>query len=94
MAIVDPMSDVYGSLLVAPAVFTTTEHDLEMNLDTLLTKSTSKRDTEPLVRDHSLEDIEDPLLEESDDLAENDVIEELPIHKTFSHNECTPGCWL
>jgi len=84
MAIVDPMSDVYGSLLVAPVVFPIPEHDLEMNLETLLTKSTSKRDTEPLTREPSLEDIEDPLIDESDELAENDVLEELPIRSRRS----------
>src|SRR5947209_4462713 len=89
MAIVDPTRDVFSSLLAAPAVFPTTEQNMEMNLDTLLAKPTSKRDTEPLVGDPSLEDIEDSLLDEADDITETDVLEELPVRARRTRSAST-----
>jgi RNA polymerase primary sigma factor len=81
MAIIDPTSDVFSSMLAAPTVFPAPDQDLETHLDTFLVTSTSKHDTEPLVADPSIEDIEDTLLDESDDIGENDTLEELTLRE-------------
>ncbi len=88
MAIVDPTSDVYGALLAThasvAAVFANTEadFDLEVDLDALLAKPTSKRSTEPLTEIESpLDAIHDVLLDEVDEVedgSDTDVLEELP----------------
>jgi len=53
MAIVDPMSDVFTPLLSTTAqtvVFpSTTTSDFESDIDALLAKKPSKRNTEPLI---------------------------------------------
>jgi RNA polymerase primary sigma factor len=88
MAIVDPTSDVYGALLAthtsAAAVFASTgvDSDLEVDLDALLAKPTSKRSTEPLGEIESpLDAIHDALLDEVDEVedgSDTDALEELP----------------
>jgi RNA polymerase primary sigma factor len=52
MAIVNPVSDAYETLLTTPtttAVFPSTKPNFEGDLDALLTKTTSRRTTKPLV---------------------------------------------
>jgi len=87
MAIVDPTRDVYEALLAThttspAAVFATTEAGLDVDMDVLLAKTTSKRSTEPLVEIESpIDEIHDALLDEVDDVedaCESDVLEELP----------------
>ncbi|HZU68954.1 MAG TPA: sigma-70 family RNA polymerase sigma factor [Ktedonobacteraceae bacterium] len=89
MAIVDPTSDVFSSILAAPAVFPATAQELETHLDTFLVTSTSKRDTEPLVADPSIEDMEDTLLDETDDIGENEVLEELTLRERRTRSAST-----
>src|SRR5258708_748002 len=84
MAIVNPTSDVYEALLAPHAsvatAFTRTKTDLDVDLDGLLTKTTSKRSTEPLV-ESPIDEVHDSLLDEvddADDSSDTDALEELP----------------
>jgi RNA polymerase primary sigma factor len=98
MAIVDPTSDVYGALLAThaseAAVFVGTEadSDLDVDLDALLAKPTSKRSTEPLAEIESpLDTMQDVLLDEVEDVedgSDTDALEELP---TSSRRTRTTG---
>lgn len=85
MAIVDPMSDVFTPLISTTdqmVVFPSTNtSDFESDIDTLLAKKTSKRDTEPLIEIDPLLDETAALLLDDTSLSENtdqDVLEELP----------------
>jgi len=85
MAIVDPMSDVFTQLLSTTdqmVVFPSTNtSDIESDIDALLAKKTSKRNTEPLIENDPLLDETTALLLDDASTAENadtDVLEELP----------------
>lgn len=96
MAIVDPMSDVFTQLISTTtqtvAFPSTSTSDYESDIDALLAKKTSKRDTEPLVE-------ADPLLDETtvlmlDDAsmvesADTDVLEELPSNSRRDRTSST-----
>ena len=91
MAIVDPMSDVFTPLTPATtdqiAAFSSSNApDLEQDIDTFLSKKTSKRNTEPLLDTKSIMDGTNVLLlddtsreinTDTDDL-DTDDLEELP----------------
>jgi RNA polymerase primary sigma factor len=85
MAIVDPLSEVFTPLKATTdqmVVFPSTNtSDFESDIEALLTKKTSKRDTEPLIEiDPSLDETTALLLDDAS-LLENtdqDVLEELP----------------
>jgi hypothetical protein len=70
MAIVDPMSDVFTPLMSTTdqmVVFPSTNtSDFESDIDALLAKKTSKRNTEPLIET-------DPLLDETATLLIDDA---------------------
>ncbi|TME14445.1 MAG: sigma-70 family RNA polymerase sigma factor [Chloroflexi bacterium] len=90
MAIVNPMGDVYETLLstlATTAMFPTIEAIVEVDMHALLTKTASKRTTKPLVEmELLLKGAHDSLLDELDDVvesSESDVPEELP---TRSHH--------
>jgi len=83
MAIVDPMSDVFTPLLSTTdqmVVFPSTNtSDFESDIDTLLAKKPSKRNTEPLIEIDPLLDDTTALLLDDASIAENpdtDVLEE------------------
>jgi len=85
MAIVDPMSDVFTQLLSTTdqmVVFPSNNaSDFESDIDALLAKKTSKRNTEPLIENDPLLDETTALLLDDASTAENadiDVLEELP----------------
>ena len=85
MAIVDPMSDVFTTLIPTTdqmVVFpSTSTSDFESDIDALLAKKTSKRNTEPLIEIDPLLDDTTALLLDDASIAENpdtDVLEELP----------------
>jgi RNA polymerase primary sigma factor len=88
MAIVDPMSDMFTPLLstsAKPVVFPpATRSDFEMELDVLLAKTPSRRNTEPLGEaDPSLDEVAEVLLDDVDVMEEGndtDALEELPAH--------------
>jgi RNA polymerase primary sigma factor len=69
MAIVDPLSNGYSAILATPAaVFPpTSDTDIEVDLEMLLTKSPLKRDTEPLELDSVVLEPPDTLLDEADE---------------------------
>ena len=85
MAIVDPMSDVFTTLIpttdqmvVFPSINTS---DFESDIDASLAKKTSKRNTEPLIETDPLLDDTTALLLDDASAAENadpDVLEGLP----------------
>ena len=86
MAIVNPMGDVYETLLstlASPAVFPTTESIVEVDMNARLPKVASKRTTIPLVEmEPLLNERHDSFLDESDEMekrSEADGLEELPI---------------
>ena len=85
MAIVDPMSDVFTTLIPTTdqmVVFpSTSTSDFESDIDALLAKKPSKRNTEPLIEIDPLLDDTTALLLDDASIAENpdtDVLEELP----------------
>ena len=85
MAIVDPMSDMFTTLIPTTdqmVVFPSTNtSDLESDIDVLLAKKLSKRNTEPLIETDPLLDDTTALLLDDTSTAENadsDVLEELP----------------
>src|SRR5947207_5092100 len=85
MAIVDSMSDVFTPVLSTTAqavVFPSTNtSDFDSDIDALLAKKTSKRNTEPLIETDLLLDETTVLLLDDASMAENtdsDVLEELP----------------
>ena len=85
MAIVDPMSDMFTTLIPTTdqmVVFPSTNtSDLESDIDALLAKKPSKRNTEPLIETDPLLDDTTALLLDDTSAAENadsDVLEELP----------------
>jgi RNA polymerase primary sigma factor len=85
MAIVDPMSDVFTPLLSTTdqmVVFPSTNtSELESDIDALLAKKTSKRNTQPLNETGSLLDETTVLLLDDASIAANtdsDALEELP----------------
>ena len=85
MAIVDPMSDVFTQLISTTdqmVVFPSTNtSDFESDIDALLAKKTSKRNTEPLIETDPLLDETTALLLDDASMSENtdqDVLEELP----------------
>ena len=85
MAIVDPMSDVFTTLIPTTdqmVVFpSTSTSDFASDIDALLAKKTSKRNTEPLIEIDPLLDDTTALLLDDASIAENpdtDVLEELP----------------
>jgi RNA polymerase primary sigma factor len=88
MAIVDPMSDVFTPLLSTTAqtvVFpSTTTSDFESDIDALLAKKPSKRNTEPLIEaDPLLDEVTVLLLDDAnvvEESTDSDVLEELPAH--------------
>ena len=95
MAIVDPMSDVYASLLPTSAktvVFPpTTRSDFEPELHELLTNVPAKHDTEPLIEVDSVLDV-DVLLDDADEVDEaNDTgpLEALPGRSRSTHATTT-----
>src|SRR5947209_14719300 len=86
MAILNPMGDICVTFLTAlasPAVFPTTESIVEVDMYALLTKTTSKRTTKPLVEmEPLLNERHVSFLDESDEMekrSEADGLEELPI---------------
>ena len=90
MAIVNPMGDVYETLLstlATTAVFPTSEPIVEVDVNELLAKTASKRNTKPLVEiELLLNEAHDSFVDESDDMdkrSEADGLEELP---TRSHH--------
>jgi RNA polymerase primary sigma factor len=88
MAIIDPMSDVFTPFLSSNTqnvVFpSTSASEFDSDIDAFLVKTSSKRDTEPLVEsDASLDHAVDLLLEDATSVetsVDPDVIEELPVH--------------
>jgi RNA polymerase primary sigma factor len=85
MAIVDPMSDVFTTLISTTdqmvAFPSTNASDFESDIDALLAKKPSKRNTEPLIETDPLLDDTAALLLVDASAAENadpDVLEELP----------------
>src|SRR5438270_12349849 len=92
MAIVDPMSDVFTSLITTTdqtvACPSTSMYDFESDIDTLVSKKTSKRNTEPLMNTEPLVDETSVLLLDDasmvasadTDTLDTDVLEELPSH--------------
>src|SRR5467141_3635754 len=96
MAIVNPMGDVYETLLstlASPAVFPTTESNVEVDMNALLTKTASTRTTIPLVEmEPLLNERHDLFLDESDEMekrSEADGLEELPIRVRRTHTTAT-----
>ena len=90
MAILNPMGDIcemFLTALASPAVFPTTESIVEVDMNALLTKTSSKRTTKPLVvMEPLLKESHDTFVDESDDMdkrSEADGLEELP---TRSHH--------
>jgi RNA polymerase primary sigma factor len=84
MAIVDPMSDVFTPLISTTdqmVVFPSTNtSDFDSEIDALLAKKTSKRNTEPLIETDPLLDETTVLLLDDASMAENtdsEVLEEL-----------------
>src|SRR5438270_13422369 len=96
MAIVDPMSDVFTQLISTTtqtvAFPSTSTSDYESDIDALLAKKTSKRDTEPLVEAEPLLDettvlmLDDASMVES---ADTDVLEELPSNSRRDRTSST-----
>ncbi len=93
MAIVNPISDAYEALLITSttssttAVFPSTEPNFEVDLDALLTKTTSKLATKPLVEmEHLLSEAHDSLFGESDDVEEGSKADKLEELSTRSHH--------
>lgn len=96
MAIVDPMSDVFTPLISTTAQTvafpSTNTSDYESDIDALLAKKTSKRDTEPLID-------ADPVLDETTVLlladasmvesADTDALEELPSNSRRARTSST-----
>jgi RNA polymerase primary sigma factor len=88
MAIVDPMSEVYTSLLstsAKSAAFSpASKPDFAVDLDTLMIKTSTTRNTEPLNNaDPSLDEVADALLDDTDEVEEGSdtgTLEELPGH--------------
>ena len=88
MAIVDPMSEVYTPLLstsAKSAAFSpANKPDFAVDLDTLLIKTPTTRNTEPLINaDPSLDEVADALLDDTDEVEEGSdtgTLEELPGH--------------
>jgi RNA polymerase primary sigma factor len=84
MAIVNPMGDVYETLLTTlatTAVFPTSEPIVEVDVNALLTKTASKRTTKPLVEmELLLKRAHDSLLDELDDVV---VSSEANVPKEF-----------
>jgi RNA polymerase primary sigma factor len=88
MAIVDPMSEVYTSLLstsAKSAAFSpASKPDFAVDLDTLMIKTPTTRNTEPLNNaDPSLDEVADALLDDTDEVEEGSdtgTLEELPGH--------------
>jgi RNA polymerase primary sigma factor len=85
MAIVDPMSDVFTPLISTTtqtvAFPSTNTSDYESDIDALLAKKTSKRDTEPLIEADPLLDETSVVLLDDDSMVESadiDVLEESP----------------
>lgn len=85
MAIVDPISDVFTTLIPTAdqmVVFPSTNtSDFESDLDALLAKKSLKRNTEPLIETDPLLDDATALLVDDTSTAENadtDALEELP----------------
>ncbi len=97
MAIVNPVSDAYEALLATPttraAVFPTTASNFEVALDALLTRTTSKRTTEPLVElEPPVEERYTSLPGETDDAeerSETEVLEELPTIAQYTRATTT-----
>jgi RNA polymerase primary sigma factor len=88
MAIVDPISEVYTPLLstsAKSAAFSpANKPDFAVDLDTLLIKKPTTRNTEPLINaDPSLDEVADALLDDTDEVEEGSdtgTLEELPEH--------------
>ena len=88
MAIVDPISEVYTPLLstsAKSAAFSpANKPDFAVDLDTLLIKTPTTRNTEPLINsDPSLDEVADALLDDTDEVEEGSdtgTLEELPEH--------------
>ena len=101
MAILNPMGDIcemFLTALASPAVFPTTESIVEVDMNALLTKTSSKRTTKPLVvMEPLLKESHDTFVDESDDMdkrSEADGLEELPIraqHTSAANNRQVPG---
>ncbi len=97
MAIVNPVSDAYEALLATPttraAVIPTTASNFEVALDALLTRTTSKRTTEPLVElEPPVEERYASLPGETDDAeerSETEVLEELPTIAQYTRATTT-----
>ncbi len=88
MAIVDSISEVYTPLLstsAKSAAFSPADKpDFAVDLDTLLIKTPTTRNTEPLINaDPSLDEVADALLDDTDEVEEGSdtgTLEELPGH--------------
>lgn len=88
MAIVDSISEVYTPLLstsAKSAAFSpANKPDFAVDLDTLLIKTPTTRNTEPLINaDPSLDEVADALLDDTDEVEEGSdtgTLEELPEH--------------
>src|SRR5216683_2450992 len=88
MAIVDSISEVYTPLLstsAKSAAFSpANKPDFAVDLDTLLIKTPTTRNTEPLINaDPSLDEVADALLDDTDEVEEGSdtgTLEELPGH--------------
>ncbi len=84
MAIVNPMGDVYETLLstlATTAMFPTSEPIVEVDVNALLTKTASKRNTKPLVEiEQLLNEAHDSFVDELDDV---EVSIEANVPKVF-----------
>ena len=87
MAIVDPMSDVFTQLISTTAQSvafpSTNTSDYESDIDALLAKKTSKRDTEPLIEADPLLDETSEVVLDDDSMGQSpdiDVFEESPTN--------------
>jgi Sigma-70, region 4 len=93
MAILSPIRDVGETLLTTLAtieVSATTEPSVEVDVVTLLTKTTSMRTTKPLVEiEPPLDEVRDSLPGETGDMkgrSETGALEELYAHVTTTHH--------
>ena len=96
MAIVDPMSDLFTTLIPTTdqmVVFPSTNtSDFESDIEALLAKKTSKSNTEPLIETDPLLDDTTVLLLDENSAAENadpDVLEDLPSNSRRTRTSTT-----
>ncbi len=89
MAIVNPMGDVYETLLstlATTAMFPTSEPIVEVDVNALLTKTASKRNTKPLVEiEQLLNEAHDSFVDELDDVEVSIEANVPEVFPTRSH---------